>query len=230
VRRWLEAKDRSVNCHELEAALASEDPAAVAAARDHAEHCPACRTELQLWDDLSAAARTLHRDWESPALWPRIVSAMRAHDARSRHGRAAWWQMPQWRAVAAVLVLLVLIPTAWHGWRLARPETSPSDRETTREPLLSEQALSDVERAEAEYVRAIDRLSSVATTTVDTSASPLLLNLHERLMTIDAAIAECRAEIERNRFNAHLRNQLLLIYRQKQHTLEQILEQEKHAS
>lgn len=188
--------------------------------------------ELQLWNDLSAAARTLHREWESPALWPRIVSAIRVQDAppRSHPSRAVWWQIPQWRALVAVLVLLALVPTAWYGWRLVRPAAPSSDRESTSERLLSEQALADVERAEAEYVRAIDGLSSLAATTVDTSASPLLLNLHERLMTIDAAIAECRAEIERNRFNAHLRNQLLLIYRQKQHTLEQILEQEKHAS
>jgi hypothetical protein len=221
-----------VNCDELEEALASEDPAAVAAARDHAERCPTCRTELRLWDDLSVAARTLHREWESPALWPRIASTIRARDdaSRSPRGWAVSWQMLQWRALAAVLVLVVLIPTAWYGWRLARPERPSSDRESTSERLLSEQALAEVERAEAEYIRAIDGLSDVAATTVDTSASPLLLNLHERLMTIDAAIAECRAEIERNRFNAHLRNQLLLIYRQKQHTLEQILEQEKHAS
>ncbi|MGH9160688.1 MAG: hypothetical protein ACRD2X_11990 [Vicinamibacteraceae bacterium] len=221
-----------MNCYELEEALASEDPAAVAAARDHAAHCPMCRAELQLWDDLSAAARTLHREWDSPALWPRIVSAIRDRDdaSRARHLWGAWWPRAQWRALAAVLVFLVLIPSAWYGWRLLRPAAPSSDLARTSERLLNEQALAEVERAEADYIRAIDRLSSVAAAAADTSASPLLLNLHERLTTIDAAIAECRAEIERNRFNAHLRNQLLLIYRQKQHTLEQILEQEKHAS
>jgi len=54
--------------------------------------------------------------------------------------------------------------------------------------------------------------------------SPLLVNLRERLEVIDAAIAEYRAEIARNRFNAHLRQQLLWIYQEKRRTLEQVQE------
>jgi hypothetical protein len=54
--------------------------------------------------------------------------------------------------------------------------------------------------------------------------SPLLLNLRDRLQAIDAAIAEYRAEIARNRFNAHLRRQLLWIYQEKRRTLEQVQE------
>jgi hypothetical protein len=60
--------------------------------------------------------------------------------------------------------------------------------------------------------------------------SLLLANLRERLVVIDAAIADCRAEIERNRFNTHLRRQLLSIYQEKRRTLEQILDEEQHAS
>jgi hypothetical protein len=65
---------------------------------------------------------------------------------------------------------------------------------------------------------------------VNTPSSPLAANLRERLLVIDAAIADCRAEIERNRFNAHLRRQLLSIYQEKRQTLEQILELEQHVS
>jgi len=49
-------------------------------------------------------------------------------------------------------------------------------------------------------------------------------------MTIDAAIDECRTEIDRNRFNAHLREQLLWIYQEKRRTLEQVQESNGHAS
>jgi hypothetical protein len=42
-------------------------------------------------------------------------------------------------------------------------------------------------------------------------------------MLIDAAIVECRANIERNRFNAHLRRELISIYQEKQRTLEDVM-------
>jgi hypothetical protein len=54
--------------------------------------------------------------------------------------------------------------------------------------------------------------------------SPLLVNLRERLEILDATITEYRAEIARNRFNAHLRRQLLWIYQEKRRTLEQVQE------
>ena len=35
----------------------------------------------------SAAARSLHREWDSPALWPSIAARMRAHDQSPAGGR-----------------------------------------------------------------------------------------------------------------------------------------------
>jgi len=60
--------------------------------------------------------------------------------------------------------------------------------------------------------------------------SPLVVSLRERLMTIDAAIAEYRKEIDKNRFNAHLREQLLWIYQEKRRTLQEVQESAGHAS
>jgi hypothetical protein len=65
--------------------------------------------------------------------------------------------------------------------------------------------------------------------TLEAPRSPLLLSYREKLMLIDAAIGECRAQVEKNRFNAHLRRELLSIYQEKQRTLEQVLEEEKNA-
>ena len=54
------------------------------------------------------------------------------------------------------------------------------------------------------------------------TVSGLLVAMRDRLQTIDAAIAESRAQIRQNPFNAQLRQQLLYIYREKRRTLEQI--------
>jgi hypothetical protein len=56
--------------------------------------------------------------------------------------------------------------------------------------------------------------------------SSLLARYREKLRLLDAAIATCRAELDRNRFNAHLRRELLSMYQEKQRTLEQLMEQE----
>jgi hypothetical protein len=221
-----------VTCEELQAALQTGDPGSLAAARVHAADCPGCRAELEIWDDISAAARSLHREWDSPGLWPRIAAAIRAEEAATPRRGAAFWRWPiQWQAIAAaILVLAMIAPLAWYGWHGRTPAPLPADRATSNARLLNEQALSEIERAEAEYVRAVDALSRAATARIEEQPTPLLLTLRERLIVIDAAIAECRAAIERNRFNAHLRRELLSIYQEKQRTLQQILEQEKNVS
>ena len=67
-------------------------------------------------------------------------------------------------------------------------------------------------------------------TCLDRATSPILLTLRERLVVLDAAIAQCRSEIERNRFNAHLRRELLEMYREKRRTLEEIINVPTNAS
>jgi hypothetical protein len=49
-------------------------------------------------------------------------------------------------------------------------------------------------------------------------------------MLLDDAIAECQANIDRNRENAHLRKQLLAIYSEKQRTLREVLREGNHVS
>lgn len=225
-----------MTCEELELALDSGDPSRLEAARAHADMCPVCAEELRLSDELSAAARSLHREWESPSLWPRIHSQMSREGKGPESfltimGKGSRLLLPWWRpAVACALALAILSPLGWYAWRGVGPWAVVGSRPASGDRLLSEQALSQVERAEADYIRAIDALSARATERLAEPASPLLMNLRERLIVIDAAIAECRAALDRNRFNAHLRRELLSIYREKQRTLEQMLESAKDVS
>ncbi len=82
-------------CGDLERALAV--PELMQEARDHLKNCPACRSELRLWNEISSAAGALHEDWASPELWPRIKSAIAAEP----RPRPVWWS--DWK-VAVVLV------------------------------------------------------------------------------------------------------------------------------
>jgi hypothetical protein len=169
-------------------------------------------------DDLGRAARGLRREWESPGLWPRIEAALSAEEQKPRTG-AASPRLATWLALAAAVAVLALAGAAL--LRLSTP--SPTGPDVHRR-LLSERALRDVERAEGDYVRSIEALSRLAGPKVEEPESPLMMSYREKLLLLDSAIAECRANIERNRFNARLRQELLLLYQDKQRTLQQMIE------
>jgi len=180
-------------------------------------------------DELSAAARSMHREWESPHLWPAIAAEIRAAEQReaARVTRYRFLSPISWAAAALVVfatAATLMLLRDIGSRETARDVSSPAER------LLSEEALADLENAEARYIAAIEALATKAAPDVNAPMTPLAANLRERLLVIDAAIADCRAEIERNRFNAHLRRQLLSIYQEKRRTLEQILELEQHVS
>ena len=182
-------------------------------------------------DELSAIARSLHREWDSHRLWSSIAAGILAHELAikaglERRSRAPLWN-GRWQALAAAAVIAITVaPTSWLGWRwfMLGPRPDPATAEQRRQALLTEDALATIERSEQQYTRAIDDLTRLAAPRLDMPDSPLLVNLRERLEVIDAAIAEYRAEIARNRFNAHLRQQLLWNYQEKRRTLEQVQE------
>ncbi len=75
------------------------------------------------------------------------------------------------------------------------------------------------------YVKAIDKLSAEAKPQLENPVTPLLVNYREKLLVLDSAIGELRAQAELNPGNAYLRRELLAMYQEKQSTLEQILEE-----
>jgi hypothetical protein len=177
---------------------------------------------------LSAAARSLHEEWDSPTLWPQIAAAIEHDDGQATPPR-------RWRPMLAVplarfaVAAAVLLAAAATTWMVARPVVSVP-RSSDSNALLTDDAVAAIDRAESQYVRAIDELTRLTRPKLDMPDSPLVVNLRERLQTIDAAIDEYRKEIEANRFNAHLRQQLLWIYQEKRRTLEEVQETDRHAS
>jgi hypothetical protein len=215
----------SAACLDLERALRGDDPALTEAWRRHAESCPACAEERAFWDDVHAAAPSLRKDWPSPALRGRILRRLEEEARRPR--LASWSWLPLAAAACLLLVFLIrpFLPSP-------RPSPSPAGApliDAAQQRLLTERALAEVEQAEAAYMRSIEALSRVAEPHLQHAHSPLLANYREKLLLLDTAIATCRDQVERNRFNAHLRLELLSIYQEKQRTLQSLLKEDPHA-
>ncbi len=209
----------------------------IEAMEKHAVICSECRERLRLWNEISAAACALRRNWESPDLWPRIHLALARES--SRRDRGFLWKIhllhqflsERWRGFAVgFAVLVITVSGAWIFWRnFQAPPIAEWVPETERR-LLTEQALREIESAETAYIQSIDKLSGLVDPKLQQATSPLLISYREKLMIIDSAIGELRATIERNRFNAHLRQELLSIYQEKQRTLQELMRGDKNVT
>lgn len=155
-------------------------------------------------EELDRLAGELHHEWDSPGLWRRIE--------RGRRGRWGWLAGAGVGALAAALALGLFFA--------ARPRPAAV---ALNAPLLTEQALAEVESAEAAYRKSIDKLARVAAPKLAAPATPLLQAYAEKLALLDGAIGTLKAEVERNGFNTHLHLQMAALYRDKQQTLEQVL-------
>jgi predicted anti-sigma-YlaC factor YlaD len=212
-------------CGDLERALAISD--LMPEAREHLKSCATCRREYRLWTEISSSARELHEEWESADLWPKIRQALEAERKPAR----PWWKESKTWALAAVLAVAVLIPLRfWH--RTVQPQASPPAQiaakpARTDQDFLTDQALREVERNEAAYRQSIDKLSRLAQPKLATAASPSVANAREKLLLLDSAIADTRANVASNRFNVHLQTTLADLYREKQQTLQELLARDR---
>ena len=94
--------------------------------------------------------------------------------------------------------------------------------------FLTESALQEVQQAEKAYARSIEKLSAVASQNLDRSSSPMAAAYREKLTLLDSGIAELKATVENNRYNTYLQIELASLYRQKQQTLQEWLQNANH--
>jgi hypothetical protein len=218
----------NVTCKDRDRILEDGTAAECAALEGHAATCTACAEELHAWKYLSAAASELRDYTESPVLWPRIHEALTEQAATIRAQRARWsWHSLftnlsiSWQAAAATAFMVALLISV--GW-LVRPINAPRIQPGS---LLKSKALVEVEKTESAYVQAIDKLAVEAKPQLDNPAAPLMANYREKLLLLDSAIDDLRAQAGQNPSNAHLRYELLAMYQEKQRTLEEILEEKR---
>lgn len=193
--------------------------------QEHLSSCPSCRAEAELWRAVSKEAPGLRKEWESPDLWQRIEVDLRSASGPVASAERFGFSSANWLAIAATLFLL--LTSAAVLWLSLSPGAIPSEVAKRPDPLLTEKALDQVEQAEQAYVKSIEELSKLVEPTVLTAETPLMINYRERLRLIDEAIRECRARLEVNRFNAHLRTELLSVYQEKQRTLLELLKEDR---
>ena len=195
-----------------------------AALETHAVTCVTCRDEMNAWKNLSVAASELHQEWDSPALWPRIERALAE---RSTSSQSSWWarffggwnlSSLKWQTAAASTLLIALTVSAiWVASQRGRGNLVTGI-------LLKDRAVHEVEKAEAAYEQAIDKLDAEARPQLENASTPLVASYREKLQVLDSAIADLKLQAGVNPANGHLRRQLLAMYQEKQDTLVEVLE------
>jgi len=214
----------NITCKDRERIFAGGTPEEWSALEVHSQDCKECAAELRAWKSLSVAARELHEDWDSPQLWPGIAGALAKKQGKKVSIFQRWaeaWKIGSlsWQTAVAAFVLVALTSSA--AWFVLHSPRTPLGSNRT---LLRHSAVEEAERAEAAYVQAIDKLAAEAQPQLANPATPLMASYREKLLVLDSAIAELRAQADQNPANAHLLRELLAMYLDKQDTLEQILE------
>jgi hypothetical protein len=217
-------------CQDLERALSGADPSLFAALEAHALSCAACARELAGWRALSDAAPSLKRTWASPGLWPAIHQRL-AEESQRAESRPRPREARAWARLLPAAAIVALFAIATAGLLVFRNaggrEPLVSHWETTKDPILEERAVDEVEAAEKSYLASIDNLSRLAQPRLAGATSPILMNYREKLDVLDSGIAELKSSIEQNRYNTHLRRELLAMYKEKQQTLQNLMKEVK---
>jgi len=219
----------NTTCEDRDRIFEDGTPAEWAALEAHSANCAVCTEELRCWKALGAAAQEMRDYSDSPLLWSHIERALSAEAVakNQRSGRWAWLSLGLglslgWQTAAAASLVLILTVSA--GWvYLHRIGPAPSGDQS----LLKSPALADVERAQTAYVQAIDKLALETKPALENPGTPLQASYREKLLVLDSAISDLRAQAGMNPSNAHLRQQLLAMYQEKQQTLEDILEEKR---
>ncbi|MEO8432524.1 MAG: hypothetical protein ABI592_13510 [Acidobacteriota bacterium] len=217
-------------CDRAAEAFRRDDPPAIDRLRVHAASCLECAPRLALWDAITSEAPSLRKEWESPALFPRIAAALEAERVRAPETRRAAPETVRskrfsWVPVAAAAALFVLATIGLQVFRNSGGREPLVNAAGTSNPLLTDRSLDEVESAEANYVRSIDRLSALARPRIENPTTALFVSYREKLLLLDSAISEIRTQIDGNRFNSHLRRELLAMYQEKQRTLQQLMKE-----
>ena len=215
----------TIHCDDRERIFLDGSSEEWAALELHAATCTVCGQELQAWKQLSAAAEELRDYQESPALWSRIETSLRQQQAAPVPRKSMWSSLDFWRHItpawqSALVGAVVVVLAISSGYLYTQRTGSPAD---PGNKLLKTGALAEVERTERDYMAAIDKLAADAGPQLN-EGTPLMASYREKLLVLDSAIADLRAQAGENPSNAHLRYQLLAMYQEKQVTLQDVLE------
>src|SRR5439155_8189904 len=100
-----------------------------------------------------------------------------------------FWRWGRWALAAAAVTAMALV--------LLRPwQSAPAGQD-----FLTDSALREVQQAESAYARSINKLTAIAGPGLEQSPSPLAAAYREKLLLLDSAIQELKANVAGNRYN-----------------------------
>jgi hypothetical protein len=211
----------NIHCSNLDDLLFDATPLSMRTAEEHAATCAACAEKLEAWNDISATAKSMQTSWQNDLLWPRIERALQKEISEEKRRTP----LRGFSRIAAVALLTIgLGSTMWFTMREQVRDAKFNEK------IIRNSAIDEVEEAERVHVQAIAKLQKVADAKLENTDSPIMVSYKEKLMLLDEAIAECQVNIDRNRQNAHLREQLLAMYSEKQQTLKDVLREDTNVS
>jgi hypothetical protein len=188
----------------------------------HVQTCTECAEKLAVWREISEVSKSLEEKWESPELWPKISLELQKERSAAVPAAISTRQRSFWQLAASFLLLISLGTLAW------RVTVRSREQQQYENAIIRNAAIDEVEKAERAHVESIDRLEQIAGPQLEASTSPLMSSYREKLLLIDDAIRECETNVQHNRYNAHLRRELLSLYGEKQRTLRQIIREDSH--
>jgi hypothetical protein len=215
----------NITCREREKVFLDGTSEEWAALELHSATCAECGEELRDWKNLSRAAQEMREEAESPLLWTRIETSLKEQAKAGAKQDSLWQRLRNWRPVSigwqTALAGAMALALAVSGAYIYVQHT---DVGSDGASLLQSPALREVEKSERNYEQAIEHLEAEAKPELRSVDSPLVASYREKLMILDGAIDELRAQAGENPSNAHLRRQLLAMYQEKQQTLQDVLE------
>src|SRR5262249_49032082 len=196
------------NCREISRLLdeyvdGTLDDVRARAVRGHLRACAECAAQVASTQKLVDAAAGLGEMDPPQELWQRISTGLDADDQRLAERPRLWWWWQAWGrrisvgagfALAAAIALVVV----WQRREVSLAETLRSIRPPVSPQALYDDALREVERAEAEYVSAVNDLRAIANDERGRWRPEVQKACDEHLAAIDGAIAR-QAEAARAR-------------------------------
>ncbi len=179
----------------------------------HAGECPTCRRLEQQDRQLMSLAGSLKEPVKTPGLWDKIEKDLTDEikkDNTPTPPRSKPVSFPF--LLAAAMLLLAAAAGSFITLYLLR---SPG-------PLLSDNALAQVEQTEQQYIAAISQLEERALPRLANLDLQLMMLYRDRLETIDRQIKRCREAVSLNPGNNHIRRYMLAALQDKQQTLREL--------
>ena len=174
--------------------------------REHLAICSQCQALVREDNKIMAMAEKVNQNLIIPDLWPDIERAL-------LHKKKVYPLYRNWiLRVAAVLILAVSL-TLYLSNR----------EESTHTMILSQAALQKVEKTERDHMNAINQLEQAAREQLSQIDVEIASLYRTKIETIDAQIERCKAALEENPANTHIRKYLLAALIDKKETLNELI-------